>query len=189
MVYDPCAPQIPAAPAVGAPHAPHHHPAYRLLGRRVSRTHRPKIIADACLKTGQKIPKPVGLAAIVGPLFDPGVLTVAGMSVVGASAFGGAILPNILGRSVIIPTGTNKTPPHHPVLPTVVPEPGSAAILAAAMVVVLISAWFQGGRALRTPPESTIASKPLPKRRRAAPRQRRDTPAPAGGWTLATPQR
>jgi len=158
---------------------------HRLLGRRVARTHGPTLIADACIKTGQKIPKPRGLAAVVAPLFDPGVLTVAGMSVVGASAFGGAILPNILGGSTII-----KPPPHHHGGPPVpVPEPGSGAILAVAMGVVLICAWLQGGRALRRPPESEIASDPLPKRRRAPARKPRDKPAAAGGWTLpATPR-
>jgi len=188
MVYDPCAPQIPAAPAGGVPHAPHHHrPAYRLLGRRVSRTHGPKLITDACIKTGQKLPKPTGLAAVVAPLFNPGVLTVAGMSVVGASAFGGAILPDILGTAVI-PSG-GAGPPHRPGAPTPVPEPGSAAILAVAMLVVLISAWFQGSRVLRRPPESEIAAKPLPKRRRAPPRQAREKPAAGGVWTLPATQR
>jgi hypothetical protein len=141
---------------------------HRVLGRRVSPRHNPAVIADACLKTGQTLRKPVGLASIIAPRFDPGVLTVAGMSVVGAAAFGGAILPNILGTSVIIPSGTGK-PPHHPGHggkggPTLVPEPGTAAILAVAMVVVLIGAWFQGNRALRGRPQSQIASDPLPKR-------------------------
>jgi hypothetical protein len=168
MVYDPCAPHIPAEPVVHAARAIHHHPVHRLIGRRVSHWHGPTIIADACIKTGRKLPVPARLA-IIAPLFDPGVLTVAGMTVVGATAFGGAILPNILGTGVIIPGGTVKPPPHHGPggkgKPAPVPEPGTAAILAVAMVVVLIGAWLQGGRALRGRPQSEIESAPLPKRR------------------------
>ncbi len=187
MVYDPCAPHIPPAPSVPAARASHHHPVHRLIGRRVSRWHGPTIVADACLKTGQKLRKPAGLIGIVSPLFDPGVLTVAGMAVVGTSAFGGAILPNIMGTTVIIP-GVAK-PPHHTGpggkgTPTPVPEPGTAAILAVAMVVVLISAWFQGGRALRQQPQSRIESAPLPKRRRV-PAQK--PPAASVRWVALQP--
>jgi hypothetical protein len=183
MVYDPCAPHIPAEPVVHAAAAVHRHPVHRVLGRRVSRPHGPAVIADACFKTGQTLRKPAGLTSIIAPLFDPGMLTVAGMTAVGAAAFGGAILPNILGTSVIIPSHTGK-PPHHPGHggkggPTPVPEPGSAAILAVAMAVVLIGAWLQGNRALRGQAQSTIASDPLPKRPwvRAANRGGQDKPA------------
>jgi hypothetical protein len=153
------------APSAGrhAPgHALHPHHFHRLVGRRVARWHGPDAIANRCFKTRLLGPK---LTAIVSALTSPAVLTVAGMTALGAGAFGGArLLPTITGPQLVIPGGK---PPHHHTLgpPTSVPEPGTAALLAVAMVVVLFGGWRQGGRALRGHPESIIASTPLRKRR------------------------
>ncbi len=181
-MYDPCDPHIITHAPNAARHAPGHavhpHPVHHLVGRRIAHWHGPEAIANRCFKTRLLGPK---LTAIVSALTSPAVLTVAGMTALGAGAFGGAsLLPTIIGPQVVIPGGK---PPHHhhtPGPPTSVPEPGTAALLAVAMVVVLVGGWRQGGRALRGHPESTIASTPLRKRRPSSPiqDQRRPDAAP-----------
>jgi hypothetical protein len=160
----------------------HRHPVHRLVGRRVARWQGPEEISNRCLKTRPK------LTAIASALASPAVLTVAGMTMLGAGAFGGAsLLPTIIGPPVIIP-GVRPPPHHHHGggSQTSVPEPGTAAILAVAMVVVLFGAWLQGGRALRSHSESTIASTPLPKRR---PVQPDPAPAPSASGPSSVRQR
>ncbi len=180
MVYDPCAPHSPAAAVARAGHAVHRHHVHRLIGRRIARWHGPAAASDACPKVARAV-LPNRIARVFDPLVVPGVLTVTAMAVVGATAFSGvttirqttAGLPvQTKGKEAGTPgtgaPGTTGTGIPGTGLPgTTVPEPGTAAILAIAMVVVLISSWVQGGRALRAQPQSDIASSPLPNRRLA----------------------
>jgi hypothetical protein len=117
----------------------------------------------------------------LAPLTSPAVITAVGMGVVGASAFGGAAMlrgSNAPGVTVprgpiILPGGGSVVQPPPGGVHTVtgaggtsVPEPGTAAILAVAMVGVLISSWIQGGRAFRGTAESRIGRLPIKPRHR-----------------------
>jgi hypothetical protein len=97
------------------------------------------------------------------------------MAVVGASAFGGAAMLRGANApfgapstgTIIVPGGGTavQPPPGNGTTgqgggATSMPEPGSAAILAVAMIVVLVSSWIQGGRAFRGTAESTISRLP-----------------------------
>ncbi len=111
-MYDPCDPQFvahaPQAAAHPARHAVHRHPVHPLIGRREARWHGPEAIANRCFKSKPLSPK---LTVIISALASPATLTVAGMTALGAGAFGGAsLLPPIIGQRIVIPP---RPPPHH----------------------------------------------------------------------------
>ncbi len=173
MGYDPCAPHVPAPVAVKVTHVPRHYPLHRLVGRRVAHWHGVGTARDACPKTAIAV-LPQRVVRALDPLLAPGVLTVAAMGVVGATAFGRTtIMPSPpvfgtvpgVGKQIGTTVSGTTSPPAGAGNPgTNVPEPSTAAILAGAMAVVLISSWIQGGRALRAPPQSNIIAQPLPSR-------------------------
>jgi hypothetical protein len=178
MAYDPCAPNIVSVVARKSGHPARRHPVRHLLGRRVARWPGRPINTDACPKSGAALVPPSRLAGLA-PLASPAIVTTLGMAVVGASAFGGAAMlgaPRAPGVAtpvgpIIVPGGGTVVQPTSgtgtgQAGSTSMPEPGSAAILAVAMIVVLISSWVQGGRAFRGTAESRIGRLPLRSRER-----------------------
>ena len=159
MAYDPCSPDpvLVMHRRLRAPH--HHHPIHIVVGRRVPPAHAMPRIADACPKTQKMLWLPRRVKLVALHLADPPLLTVLGITVVGVSAFPGVtMVQSMTGPAA----GGPSPPPAGGTGPgTSVPEPGTAAILAVAMVVVLVSSWMHGRRAFRTRPESKIVAAPF----------------------------
>jgi hypothetical protein len=148
VAYDPCAPNIPAAP-VGAP--VHHHYVHRIVGRVRPRIRAPihKIAArpltpDGCARaTGGALntPRPATIGAA-----GAGAGKVAALAGVGSVAIGGSLIPS--------DGGSPKPPPVSPIIvppvpvctvgcggttpPVNVPEPATVAIFAMALAALFL---------------------------------------------------
>ena len=172
-MYDPCLP-TPVEIIHGATRRiRRHNPVFRVLGRRMAVPRAPRIIADACPKTSKTLWLPRRVTTAVSQLASPPLLTAVGITVVGISAFPVATIIQRMSTSgdpssLKPPTGFGGG------LPTSVPEPGTAVILAVAMAVVLISSWIHGSHAFRVERDSEITGRSM--RLRYLPRRSNVTP-------------